>query len=234
MNHPWDLDVKAAKALQASLAEKVILEDRFGPVRFLGGTDVGFEDQGKTTRAAVVVLEWPGLKLVDYAIARMPTRFPYIPGLLSFRELPTVLEALEKLKTQPDLVLCDGAGIAHPRGLGIASHLGVISGLATIGVAKSRLWGRHQELGLEQGDREPLVHNSKVIGTVLRSRSGVKPLYISAGHKISLETAVDWVIACLGRYRLPETTRWADKLASGKGKAASDLLAGDLLTKNQG
>ncbi|HEY9147853.1 MAG TPA: deoxyribonuclease V, partial [Gammaproteobacteria bacterium] len=147
--------------------------------------------------------------------AREPTRFPYVPGLLSFREVPAVLAALEQLSALPDLLLCDGQGIAPPRRLGIASHLGVLLDLPTIGVAKSRLVGEHAEPGEEKGAWQPLTDKGETLGCVLRSRSNVKPLYISPGHRVSVESARHWVMACLTRYRLPETTRWAHRLASG-------------------
>lgn len=216
MKHHWDLNPQQARALQASLAAEVILEDRLPTVHHIAGVDVGFEDQGATTRAAVVVLRWPDLALMEERIARLETRFPYVPGLLSFRELPAVLKALERLQHRPDLVLCDGQGIAHPRRFGIACHLGVLTGLATIGVAKSRLTGQFTEPGLEAGDHSPLMHQGKQIGIVLRSRRNVRPLFVSPGHNISLQTACQWVSHCATGYRLPEPTRLADKLASRK------------------
>ncbi len=213
--HPWDLSPKEGIALQRELAEHVLIEDRFGEVQRVGGVDVGFEEGNTVTRAAVAVLDYPSLQLQEYAIARLPTRFPYIPGLLSFREIPAVLSALEQLSSLPDMLLCDGQGIAHPRRLGIASHLGVLLDLPTIGVAKSRLVGSHAEPGEEKGAWQPLIDHGENIGSVLRSRSRVKPLYVSPGHRVSLDSARQWVMACLTRYRLPETTRWAHRLASG-------------------
>jgi deoxyribonuclease V len=213
--HPWALTPKEAIALQRTLAAYVRVADRFGEVRRVAGVDVGYEQNNTITRAAVAVLDYPALTLHEYAIAREPTRFPYIPGLLSFREVPAVLAALEQLSTLPDMLLCDGQGIAHPRRLGIASHLGVLLDLPTIGVAKSRLIGSHDEPAQEKGAWEPLLDKGEAIGCVLRSRSGVQPLYISPGHRVGLESARLWVMACLTRYRLPETTRWAHRLASG-------------------
>jgi len=164
--HPWDLTPKAAIALQQQLREHVLVADRFGEVRRIAGVDVGFECSNTITRAAVAVLDFPSLELLEYAIAREPTRFPYVPGLLSFREVPTVLAAMEKLSVLPDMLLCDGQGIAHPRRLGIASHLGVLLDLPTIGVAKSRLIGKHAEVGEEKGDWQPLEDKGEVIGCV--------------------------------------------------------------------
>ncbi len=213
--HSWDLTPTEAIALQETLCEWVIQEDRLEPIQRVAGVDVGFEEEGRVTRAAVAVLDYPGLELHDYAIVRQPTRFPYIPGLLSFREAPAVLEVLAKLREPPDLMLCDGQGLAHPRRFGIASHLGVLTGLPAIGVAKKRLVGTHGPIPERRGDWTPLLHRGDRIGAVLRSREGVKPLYVSIGHRVSLETAVCLVMQCTTRYKLPETTRWAHRLASG-------------------
>lgn len=212
--HDWDLSPAEAIRLQSRLAGGVVIADRFGPVHRVAGVDVGFEQGGAVTRAAVVMLEFPALRIIDSVLARVPTRFPYVPGLLSFRELPAVLDAFEQLTTAPDLVFCDGQGIAHPRRLGIASHLGLWLDLPTIGVAKSRLVGTHGEVPAEKGGWCSLEHRGERIGAVLRTRVGVSPLYISPGHRITLETAIDYVLACTTRYRLPETTRAADRLAS--------------------
>jgi deoxyribonuclease V len=218
----WPTTPPEAIALQQTLAPQVILEDRTpDPIRFVAGVDAGFEDEGKTTRAAVVVLSFPDLTPVDEVLVRRPTTFPYVPGLLSFRELPAVLAALAQLKIDPNVILCDGQGIAHPRRFGIACHLGVICQLPTIGVAKSRLVGIHGQVPPEKGTWVPLIDREERIGAVLRSRVNTKPLYISAGHWVTLERAVDLVLQCTPKYRLPETTRYADRLASsGKGQSA--------------
>ncbi|BBL70143.1 deoxyribonuclease V [Methylogaea oryzae] len=214
--HPWNVTPAEAIAIQQALRGHVLAEDQLPPdISTVAGVDVGFEDGGKITRAAVAVLDYPGLALIDQAIARLPTAFPYVPGLLSFREIPAVLAALEQLDTLPDLILCDGQGYAHPRRFGIACHLGVLTGIATIGVGKSRLVGRHGELAAEKGAWVPLEDKGEIIGAVLRSRAGVSPLYVSIGHRVGLSTALDWVLRCTGRYRLPETTRHAHRLASG-------------------
>lgn len=213
--HRWDITPKEAVALQRELSSLVERTDRLGTVQRVAGVDVGYEAGNTITRAAVAVLRFPELNLEHHAIARLPTTFPYVPGLLSFREIPAVLKALEQLPQLPDLLLCDGQGIAHPRRFGIACHLGVLTGLPAIGVAKSRLVGEHAELPLEKGSRVPLRDRDEVIGAVLRTRSGVSPLYVSSGHRVSLETAIHYVLACTTRYRLPETTRWAHRLASG-------------------
>ncbi|MDP2155424.1 MAG: deoxyribonuclease V [Sulfuricella sp.] len=213
--HPWDITPAEAIAIQQQLRGEVVREDQLGTVRHVAGVDVGFEEGGRITRAAVAVLDFPSLELVDHAIFRTPTRFPYVPGLLSFREVPAVIGALEKLTVIPDLLLCDGQGIAHPRRFGIASHLGLLCGIPSIGVAKTRLIGEPVEPPDQRGASVPLLDHGETIGAILRSRAGVKPLYISIGHRISLATALDYVMACVTRYRLPETTRWAHRLASG-------------------
>lgn len=213
--HAWDVTPKQAIAIQQQLRKEVITEDRLGEVRHVAGVDVGFEQNNTITRAAVAVLGLPDLQLLDSAIARLPTSFPYVPGLLSFREVPAVLEALEQLSTLPDLLLCDGQGIAHPRRFGIASHLGVLTDIPSIGVAKTRLIGIHAPVPDERGAWQPLLDKGEVIGAVLRTRAHVKPIYVSIGHCVSLETAIVHVMRCITKYRLPETTRWAHRLASG-------------------
>jgi deoxyribonuclease V len=207
--HPWDLTPKDAVRLQQELRPCIETGDRYDDIRLVAGVDVGFEDAGKTTRAAVVILEFPYLKPVTQAVFRTPTSFPYIPGLLSFREIPAVLGALEQLDSMPDLILCDGQGIAHPRRFWLACHLGLLMDIPCIGVAKSRLTGSHGEVAREKGSWVPLMDEEERIGAVLRSRSGVKPLYVSSGHRIGLESAIRMVLACTTWYRLPETTRMA-------------------------
>jgi len=214
--HPWALAPREARLIQSQLAGEIVLHDDFGPIGRVAGVDVGFEDNGGTTRAAVAVLAYPSLQLETSAVAREKTRFPYVPGLLSFREAPAVLEAMKQLDVLPDLLLCDGQGIAHPRRLGIASHLGLLLDIPSIGVAKSRLIGTHGEVPDLRGAWVPLKDGSETIGAVLRTRKGVKPLFISPGHRIGLKSAIAWVMACVTRYRLPETTRWAHRLASEK------------------
>lgn len=214
--HEWNLTPRDAVALQRELAERVEREDRIDEVRHIAGVDIGFEQGGQVTRAAVVVLAWPSLEAVEQLVHREPTRMPYIPGLLSFRELPVALGAFAKLTHDVQLVMADGHGIAHPRRLGVASHLGLWLDLPTIGVAKSRLTGRHDEPGPQRGDWTLLEdpRADEVIGAVLRTRANVKPVFVSPGHRLCLATALDWVIACLGRTKLPEPTRLADRLAS--------------------
>jgi deoxyribonuclease V len=217
--HSWDMSPQEAVALQQELRQHVLISDDFGTIATVAGVDVGFEENNRITRAAVALLDYPSLSLREWAIARQPTRYPYVPGLLSFREIPAVLAAMEKLSVLPDMLLCDGQGIAHPRRLGIASHLGILLDLPTIGVGKSRLLGSYEEPGEEKGAWQPLYDKGEEIGCVLRSRSRVKPLFVSPGHRVSLASARQWVMQCVTRYRLPETTRWAHRLASGDLKA---------------
>ncbi|MFC4258185.1 deoxyribonuclease V [Marinobacter lacisalsi] len=227
MNDPtrdWkNLTPQQAIELQRQTAGQVITRDQLPEITTVAGVDVGFENRD-TARAAIVVLRLSDLKPIDHAIARQPVPMPYIPGLLSFRECPVILEALGKLDRQPDLLLCDGQGIAHPRRLGVASHTGILTGLPTIGVGKSRLTGTHAPVPDDKGAWVPLEDKGETIGAVLRTRKGVKPLYISPGHRISLPTAIHYVMACVTRYRLPETTRWADGIASDRGQKWLDQL----------
>lgn len=218
INHSWVKTVAEAKQIQEQLRHKVVTADRLEEVKYVAGIDIGFEDRYRISKAAVAVLSYPQLELVETAIARIPTAFPYVPGYLSFREIPAILAALPQIKQTPDLILCDGQGYAHPRRFGLACHLGVLLDIPTVGVAKSRFIGEHEEIPLEKGSWQPLKDGDETIGVVLRSRTNVKPIYVSIGHKISLPTAIDYVMGCITKYRLPETTRWADKLASSKSK----------------
>ena len=216
VEHSWNVTASEAIAIQKQLAAYVVREDDLGEVRRVGGVDVGFEEANTVTRAAVVVLSFPQLKVEEEALGRVPTSFPYIPGLLSFREGPAILQSLAKLPRAPDLLLFDGQGIAHPRRLGIASHIGVLTNVPSIGVAKSRLRGKVREpLAEKKGARTLLWDGDEIIGAAVRTRRGTKPLYVSIGHRVSLTTAVEFVLACTTRYKLPETTRQAHRLASG-------------------
>ncbi len=216
LNNPyrWDLTPEQARALQRQLAGRIVTRDDFASVATVAGVDVGFEENGAVARSAIVVLDAETLTPIEQTVRRRETSFPYIPGLLSFREVPVILDAFSELEREPDLLLCDGQGIAHPRRFGIACHLGVLTGLPTIGVAKSRLCGTHEPVPEEKGAWAALRHEGEVIGAVLRTRTGVRPLYISPGHRISLSSAIRWTLRCTPRYRLPETTRQADRLAS--------------------
>jgi len=213
---------EAAQAIQEQLRSQVITSDDIGVVRAVAGVDAGYEpnpdagteSDGGLARAAIVVLEYPSLRPLDYSIARRPATFPYVPGFLSFRETPAVIAAIEQLRARPDLLICDGQGIAHPRRFGIASHVGLLTGLPAIGCAKSLLVGRHAPVPDERGAAVPLIHRGEQVGVALRTRHGAKPVFISVGHRISLATAIEYVMSCTTKYRLPETTRAADGLAS--------------------
>jgi len=201
-------------ALQERLRYQVLLADDFGPLQTVAGVDVGFEEAGAVARAAVVALDADSLAPVAHALVRRPVTFPYVPGLLSFREAPAILEALARLPAPPDLLICDGQGIAHPRRFGIACHLGLLSGLPAIGCAKSLLVGYHAPVPDARGARVPLVHQREQVGWVLRTRPGVKPVYISPGHRVSLASSADLALRLVTRYRLPEPIRHAHNLAS--------------------
>lgn len=213
--HDWKISPQQAVELQKQLAYEVVREDRFaGPVKSVAGLDLGYDIKTNTSRAVAAILSFPELELVESAEAIMPTPFPYIPGLLSFREVPVAIKALEKLNHEPDLILVDGQGIAHPRRFGIACHVGLVADLPTIGVAKSILVGWFDELGEARGSTQPLVHKGEQIGIALRTKDKVQPVYVSLGHRISIETSIDYVLRSTTKYRLPETTRIADRLAS--------------------
>ncbi len=215
--HRWDVSPSKAKEIQQGLRSRVSTERIFSQVNTVAGVDVSIK--GEVARAAIVVLSYPGLTPLDYSLAELPAEFPYIPGLLAFREAPSVLAALEKLKTEPDLFIFDAQGLAHPRRLGLATHLGVIIDRPSIGCAKSRLWGKHDEPGPERGsfahlyDGDEAACASEIIGAVVRTRTGVNPLYVSIGHQVDLPAAIKYVLGCCTKYRLPETTRYAHRVA---------------------
>jgi deoxyribonuclease V len=213
LHHAWDVSPTEAVAIQRRLAPLARggAPPRLEDVRTVAGIDASYRAVG---RAAVVVLSFPALAVVEQAVATVASVFPYVPGLLSFREGPVVLAALAKLSAPPDLLLFDGQGYAHPRRLGLASHIGLLAGLPSIGCAKSRLVGQHEAPGPARGDRTPLVADGETLGAVLRTRPGTRPLYISPGYRMDLETAVAVVLRCLRGYRLPEPTRLADRLAA--------------------
>ena len=213
----WDGSIEAARTLQAELANRVSLHDDFAEPLILAGFDVGFEEEGAITRAAVVLLDAKTLQPIESHIARVKTSMPYVPGLLSLRELPALMAALDMLTRTPDLVFVDGQGIAHPRRLGIAAHFGVVTGLPSLGVAKKVLAGRHNQPEQIQGDYTPLVHRGDHIGWALRSKLRCNPLIVSPGHRVSMQTSLDWVLRTLRGYRLPEPTRLADRIASRRG-----------------
>lgn len=208
--HGWNLSPKEAIRLQKSLADRVVRRDAFGRLSTVAGVDAAF--RGEKIRAAAVLLRWPDLSLIEEHAVERAVSFPYVPGLLSFREVPAVLDVLSKLKTRPDLIFCDAHGYAHPRRFGLASHLGVYVDLPTVGCAKSLLCGGHGDLPLQRGARAPLLQGGRRIGTALRTREGVKPVFVSVGHRVSLGTAARLVLRC-SRTRIPEPIRLADRLS---------------------
>ena len=220
--HDWNVTTKQARSIQERLSAQVIREDRLGTIRYVAGTDVAFDKAANLAFAAVVVLELPRLTVVEQVSVSSPIRFPYVPGYLSFREVPVICEALRQIRQAPDLILCDGQGYAHPRRFGLACHLALIVDRPCIGVGKSRLLGTHRHVPNSRGHWVSLVDKEEEIGAVLRSRKEVKPIYVSIGHRISLKTAISYVKRCTTRYRLPETTRHADRLAGLTRKSHQD------------
>ena len=213
--HTWNLTPEEAIRVQKEMRERLVLKWDKRPVETIGGVDVSIKEE--FTRAAIVVLRYPELTPFEAVVADAPLVFPYIPGLLAFREGPAVLAAWSMLQHKPDLLMFDGQGIAHPRGIGIASHMGLWLERPTIGVAKSRLYGQHAEVGPGRGNRVDLLDKQgMVIGAVLRTRERTNPLYISPGHLMDVEHATQFVMACTTSYRLPEPTRWAHKVAGGE------------------
>lgn len=213
--HRWDLTPEEAVQIQKDLRDRLILKWDKRDVSTIGGVDISL--QPEIARAAIVVIRYPELTPVEAVIADAPLVFPYIPGLLSFREGPAFLAAWAKLRNKPDLLMFDGQGIAHPRGIGIASQMGLWLDRPTIGVAKSKLYGKHEEVGPLRGDRAELIdRKGNVIGHVLRTKEKTKPLYVSPGHLIDVEHATQFVLTCSAGYRLPEPTRWAHKVAGGE------------------
>ncbi|MBC8505678.1 MAG: deoxyribonuclease V [Anaerolineales bacterium] len=215
--HAWDLPPKDAIQLQEQLRTRVIsssLADE--SIQYVAGIDVGFPRNREIAHAAIVLLKYPSMELVDQGLAELPVSMPYVPGLLSFREIPVILAALEEITLTPDLLITDSQGIAHPRRFGLACHLGVLLDMPAIGCAKSILVGKHSTLRKMRGSTADLVDNGETIGSVVRTRDGVKPVYISIGHRVDLTSAVRIILNCGSGYRLPEPTRWAHKLASKK------------------
>ena len=222
MLHNWQVSPAQALDLQRSLAARVSRSNEVVAPRFIAGVDIAAGRAGDTAKGAVVVLSYPDLRVVEVEVVSGELALPYIPGLLSFRESPLILSACRRLTVTPDLFLVDGQGIAHPRRMGLASHLGLFLNVPTIGCAKSRLCGSHEPPGDEPGDYAELVDGGELIGAVLRTKPRVKPVYVSVGHKIDLETAVYWVLQCCRGYRLPEPTRLAHLAAGGNLKVRID------------
>ena len=210
---PDDLGREVAERLQADLAARVVLEDRFGRIDTVAGLDVAYDKQGNRATAAIVVVRAADLSVVETRTLDSAIRFPYIPGLLSFRELPAICALLQQVTVIPDLLICDGQGIAHPRRFGLACHLGVMFDVPAIGCAKTPLLGAVGEPGLARGDSAALLDRGDTVGCALRTRSGVKPVYVSPGHRISVASACEWVLKLAPRFRLPEPLRLADQAA---------------------
>lgn len=205
--------VAEAVALQKEMRAQVRIEDDFAQIKTIAGVDVGYDLKRELTKAVVALMDYESLTLQTSVIAYAHTDFPYISGLLAFREVPAILKALECLSEKPDLLMVDGQGVSHPRRMGIAAHLGVVTGLPAIGVAKSRLTGKFDALGEAALSQSPLIDRGENIGTVLRSKQKCNPLFVSAGHRVSHETALAITLHCLKGYRLPEPTRIADRIS---------------------
>jgi deoxyribonuclease V len=223
--HSWQVSLAQALDLQRRLAKQVSRVSGVATPRFIAGADISTGKAGGTATAAVVVLSYPELRLVEIKTAQGKLSLPYIPGLLSFREAPLTLAACQELHITPDLILVDGQGIAHPRRLGLASHLGLFLNTPTIGCAKSRLCGQHEEPGVEPGSYTEVMDRGEIIGVALRTKLGVKPVYISIGHKVDLQAAIYWAMVCCRGYRLPEPTRLAHLAAGGNLKQGKDTSA---------
>lgn len=212
-----DPEFKQFYDLQNSLSEKVIKEDQLVvPIRYIAGVDVAYNDASDKMIGAIVILDSITFKVVEEVSHEMGITFPYVPGLFSFREIPPLIEAFKKLTIKPDLIVCDAQGIAHPKGMGMATHLGIELDIPTIGCAKKRLVGNYDKnlLGLKRGDSQELIYNDLLVGKALRTQDNTNPMYVSIGHKISLETAIHWILKLTPDYRLPETTRQADHLVN--------------------
>ena len=213
--HRWDVSPAQAREIQSTFAKRVVTENGIINPGLIAGIDISAPDSQGIARGAVVVLRYPELRIVEAEVVEGAITFPYIPGLLSFRESPLILAACKKLHSAPDLIVIDGQGIAHPRKFGLASHVGLLVDLPTIGCAKSILCGQHQPVGDEAGSFSELINNGELIGAALRTKSGVKPVYVSVGHRIDLASALQWAMNCCRGYRLPEPTRLAHLAAAG-------------------
>jgi len=231
IKHKWDISIADARKIQEQLREKWIGEDKFEEIRTVAGLDAAFVltssqafeasrnrwaalREANRAIASVVLYKYPEMQELQRAHAEVRLRFPYVPGFLSFREIPALLEALGKLKQMPDLMFCDGQGYAHPRRMGLASHLGIVLDRPTIGCAKSILIGTHDAVGKEKGEWTPMMDGEERIGAALRTRAGVKPMYISSGHRVSLETAMRLTLSVCDGPRIPRPTRDADRYVS--------------------
>jgi len=220
--HAWTVSIDRAKALQLELRERLVFQKVLpGTIRTVAGVDIAVSRDGERLIAAAVVMSFPSLEILETRTATARLAFPYVPGYLSFREVPVIVACLRKLGTPVGALICDGQGIAHPRGLGLASHVGLWVGIPTVGSAKSRLVGAHEPVGERRGDHANLYYNEEHVGTVLRTRDRVKPLFVSPGHMIDFNSSRKLVLACCTRYRLPEPQRIADILAAEKKRAGA-------------
>ncbi len=225
--HPWDVTPKAAVGIQNNLRNRIQLKDSGKKIRVIAGADVAFDKSSNQGYGGVIVYSFPELEEIERKGVIRPVTFPYVPGLLAFREAPILLEAFASLETEPDMILFDGQGIAHFRRMGIATHMGIVLNKPTIGCAKSRLIGRYEDPGEDVGSCSPLIHDEETVGMVLRTRKRVRPIFVSPGTKISLETCIEVVLECLDGYRIPKPTREADRyvalLKKEKSREGSDL-----------
>lgn len=212
--HRWKVTPKRAITIQNELAGRVVCGGSLGDLELVAGADLAFSRDGTTCIAGVLVWSPRDDEVIERHIVRRPVSFPYVPGLLTFREAPALLAAFRRLRTEPDAIILDGQGYSHPRRLGLASHVGLLLDRPTIGCAKSLLIGDHAPLPARRGSRSPLVHRGERVGMAVRTRDAVRPVYVSVGHRVSLEEAVRAVLSCCTRYRVPEPTRLADRLVS--------------------
>ncbi|WP_313741166.1 deoxyribonuclease V [Pseudomonas sp.] len=211
INHAWDITPDEAITLQLWLSKRVVRVDELSTVSKIAGIDVAYHKQNATVVASIVVVDAETLEVVERLAYSDVALFPYLPGLFSFRELPAIIKLFRNLQTRPDLIICDGQGIAHPRRFGLASHLGVLFDIPTIGCGKSRYVGDYTPPAVARGSLSYLVDGTEVIGAALRTQENINPVFVSIGHKVSLETACHWVLKATRHYRLPETTRLADQ-----------------------
>ena len=223
--HGWEVSIAEALDIQQRLAARVSKRSEVATPSFIAGVDISTERAQKIATAAVVVLSYPEFRLVETKIVNGKLNFPYVPGLLSFRESPLTLAACERLSVIPDLILVDGQGIAHPRRMGLASHLGLFLNTPTIGCAKSLLCGSQETPGVEPGSYTEVLDRGEIIGAAVRTKYGTKPVYVSIGHKVDLRDAIYWVLECCRGYRLPEPTRLAHLAAGGKLKLSGNIVA---------
>lgn len=223
--HPWDVTYKEAAKIQKELKDKVSLKKIDKKIKYVAGLDISYAKGSNVMWAGVVVLDFSSLNKAEERWSQKKVNFPYIPGLLSFREIPALIDVLRKIEIEPDLIFCDGQGIAHPRGLGLASHLGILLNKSTIGCAKSPLVGTYNQVGERKGNYAYLMHQNRIIGAVVRTRSKVKPLFVSPGYGVMLNDCVKFVLETCSKCRIPEPTRQAHLLVNS---VRSRKLSGSL------